>query len=146
MASRSSITQAYDQLILGHPAEQTSQARSCWNKSIPGDSLVIKIRSICHEETNSTGATLKLGEEVWHTSSHEVLEPRKGMLQDLLCSRAIILKAATDTLLNPTQRRVFDETDMLEVPHNDLPGVRLKILKHTSQISSCNCLLCHCML
>lgn len=28
MASRSSITQAYDQLILGHPAEQISQART----------------------------------------------------------------------------------------------------------------------
>ncbi len=27
MASKSSITQAYDQLILGHPAEQISQAR-----------------------------------------------------------------------------------------------------------------------
>ena len=48
-----------------------------------------------------------------------------SVLQDLLCSRAIILKAATDTLLNPMQRRAFDETDMLEVPQNDLPGLRL---------------------
>ncbi len=66
---------------------------------------------------------LLMSKSTWITG-HEL-----SVLQDLLCSRAIILKAATDTLLNPMQRRAFDETDMLEVPQNDLPGLLWASLK-----------------
>jgi len=43
-------------------------------------------------------------------------------MQDLLCARASVLKAATETLLDPMRRRSFDQSEMLEIQQIDLPG------------------------
>ena len=43
-------------------------------------------------------------------------------IQDLLFSRAVVLKAAADTLLDSSSRRGFDQSGMLDIPEADLPG------------------------
>ena len=61
-------------------------------------------------------------------------------IQDLLFSRAVVLKAAADTLLDSSSRRGFDQSGMLEIPEVDLPG-RAPWMQHlylAYQISTCS--------
>ena len=50
------------------------------------------------------------------------------MFQDMLYSRAVVLKAAADTLLDRASRFAYDQAGAIEFPQDDLPGTELTYL------------------
>lgn len=41
----------------------------------------------------------------------------------MLCSRAVVLKAAADALMDSSARHIYDQDGLLEILHEDLPGL-----------------------
>lgn len=106
-ASRETCLKASEKLLGDVPDVGYTQVWTCRMRVLP--------LTAAYMPSGCTDSSLSFRVAYWHS------EPL--MLQEMLLSRALVLEATTNVLLDYTARRAYDRSFHIEVPYTQIPGM-----------------------